>query len=130
MGFSPFDGVMFTIIPVIVGIGFILVFGIIVFMVIKSGIEWDKNNRSPVLTVEAKIVAKRMAVSGNQHHHHGDNMAMHHTIHTTYFTTFEVENGERMELKIPNREYGVLAEGDMGKLTFQGTRYKGFERSI
>ena len=25
-------------------------------------------------------------------------------------------------------EYGMLAEGDRGRLTFQGTRYKGFER--
>lgn len=26
------------------------------------------------------------------------------------------------------REYGMLAEGDIGKLTFQGTRYLSFER--
>ena len=127
MGFSPFDGVMFTIIPVIIGMGFILVFGVIVFMAIKGFMEWDRNNRSPVLAVEAKIVTKRMAVNGRHHHHHGGNMTMHHTIHTSYFATFEMENGDRMELKIPNREYGMLAEGDVGKLTFQGTRYKEFE---
>jgi hypothetical protein len=27
------------------------------------------------------------------------------------------------------REYCLLAEGDLGTLTFQGTRYKGFSRS-
>ena len=27
-----------------------------------------------------------------------------------------------------NAEYGQLAEGDTGKLSFQGTRYLGFER--
>jgi len=48
---------------------------------------------------------------------------------TTYFTTFEVESGDRMELKVPDKEYGMLVEGDEGKLTFQGTRYKGFERN-
>ncbi|MBS7238901.1 MAG: DUF2500 family protein, partial [Acetatifactor sp.] len=26
-------------------------------------------------------------------------------------------------------EYGMLAEGDCGKLSFQGTRYLSFERS-
>ena len=26
------------------------------------------------------------------------------------------------------KEYGMLVEGDIGKLTFQGTRYHGFER--
>nr|WP_330380884.1 DUF2500 family protein [Anaerobutyricum hallii] len=28
------------------------------------------------------------------------------------------------------KEYGMLAEGDEGKLTFQGSRYLGFERAI
>jgi hypothetical protein len=33
-----------------------------------------------------------------------------------------------MEFKIRDTEYGMLAEKDVGKLTFQGTRYLGFER--
>ena len=28
----------------------------------------------------------------------------------------------------PGLEYGMLAEGDAGRLTFQGTRYLSFER--
>lgn len=128
---SPFGGgfdIMFTIIPIIVILGFILVFGIIIFRVVQGGMEWNKNNNSPILTVEAKVVAKRIAVS-RHHHHHGDNKAMQHTsTSTTYFATFEVDSGDRMELKVPNKEYGMLVEGDKGKLTFQGTRYKEFER--
>ena len=135
MGFSPFGGgmdIMFSIVPVIVVLGFILVFGLIIVRVVKSGIEWNSNNNSPVLTVGAKVVAKRMVVSRHNHHshhHHGHGHAMHHTsASTTYFATFEVESGDRLELKVPDKEYGMLAEGDSGKLTFQGTRYKGFER--
>ena len=132
MGFSPFGGVfndvMFTIVPVIVVLGFILVFGIIIFTVIKGGIQWNKNNNSPVLTVNATVVAKRMAVS-RQNHHHGNDMSMHHNSSSaTYFATFEVESGDRMEVNVPDKEYGMLVEGDVGKLTFQGTRFKGFER--
>ena len=131
MGFSPLGGgfdIMFTIIPVIIILVFILVFGIIIFRAVKGGMEWNNNNNSPVLTIAAKVVAKRMAVS-RHHHHHGGNMSMHHTAaSTTYFTTFEVESGDRMELKVSDKEYGMLVEGDIGKLTFQGTRYKGFER--
>ena len=41
-----------------------------------------------------------------------------------------MENGERKEFHVSGKEYGLLAEGDSGKLTFQGTRYKGFERTI
>ena len=42
--------------------------------------------------------------------------------------TFQVDSGDRMEFSVSGQEYGLLAEGDRGKLTFQGTRYLGFER--
>ena len=32
-------------------------------------------------------------------------------------------------LRLGGREYGLLAEGDKGKLHFQGTRYLGFDRN-
>lgn len=108
---------------------FIAVFGLVIYIVIKGIAQWNKNNNSPILTVGARVVAKRTAVDSHMHHH-GDNMAMNHSsTSTTYYATFEVESGNRMELKIPGREYGMLAGGDIGRLTFQGTRYKGFERS-
>ena len=44
------------------------------------------------------------------------------------YVTFQVESGDRMEFCVPGKEYGMLAEGDTGKLMFQGTRYLGFER--
>ena len=33
-----------------------------------------------------------------------------------------------MEMNVGGQDYGMLAEGDVGKLTFQGTRYLNFER--
>ena len=48
--------------------------------------------------------------------------------YTDYFVTFELENGKRLELRVKDREYGMLAEGDRGVLTYQGTRYLGFEQ--
>lgn len=53
---------------------------------------------------------------------------MHTTQSTSYYATFQVESGDRMELHVSGAEYGMLAEGDTGKLTFQGTRYLGFVR--
>lgn len=47
---------------------------------------------------------------------------------TRYYVTFQVDSGDRMELPMTGSEYGMLAEGDVGKLTFQGTRYLSFER--
>ena len=42
--------IMFTLI-------FITVFGLIIFTIIRGIGEWNKNNQSPRLTVEASIVA-------------------------------------------------------------------------
>lgn len=54
--------------------------------------------------------------------------AMHTARSTSYYAAFQVGSGDRMELHVGGAEYGMLAEGDAGKLTFQGTRYLGFER--
>lgn len=43
--------------------------------------------------------------------------------------TFQVESGDRMEFSVIGSEYGMLAEGDCGKLSLQGTRYLSFERN-
>ena len=59
-------------------------------------------------------------------HHTDDTMA--HTF-TTYYVTFQVESGDRMELTVSGSDYGMLVEGDIGKLNFQGTRYLGFQRN-
>lgn len=118
MGFDLFQ-IMFTL-------TFLLVIGMFIFTAVKGIGEWNKNNQSPRLTVPATVVAKRTNVS---RHHHGEaNGHHHHTTSTTYYVTFQVESGDRMELHVAGTEYGMLIEGDNGKLTFQGTRYLGFER--
>jgi len=120
MGFSMFDFV-FAIFPIL----FLLIFGFFLFTIFQGIRQWHYNNRQPVLTVPAKVVAKRGHVSRSMHHH--DNHVHHHT-GTTYYVTFEVESGDRMELQVPDQEYGLLVEGDIGRLTFQGTRFHKFER--
>ena len=109
---------------------FFIVFGIILIVFVVTFVhgigEWHKNNNSPRLTVPAKVVSKRTSVSHG--HHHGANGHMHTTSSSRYYATFEVESGDRMELGVSGSEYGMLAEGDTGKLTFQGTRYLSFER--
>lgn len=118
MGFDMF-GIMFTIV-------FVLVIGIFIVTAVKGIGQWNKNNHSPRLTVPATIVAKRTHVS--RHHHGGANGHHHHHTSTSYYVTFQVESGDRMELHVAGTEYGMLIEGDHGNLTFQGTRYLGFER--
>lgn len=109
---------------VIFSLIFCLVFGMFLFTCIRGIAQWNRNNHSPRITVDAAVVAKRTQVT----HHHHSNGAMHTTHSTSYYATFQVESGDRMELSVSGTEYGMLAEGDAGKLTFQGTRYLGFIR--
>ena len=118
LGFDMF-GIMFSIV-------FIIVIGMFVVTAIKGIGQWNKNNNSPRLTVPATVVAKRTNVS--HHNHAGTNGHHHHSTSTTYYVTFQVESGDRMELHLSGHEFGMLVEGDKGKLSFQGTRYLGFER--
>ena len=112
--------IMFGMFYIMFYIVFFLVIAVFVFVFVKGIGEWIGNNNSPRLSVEAKIVDKRTAT----HHHNG---AHCHTAHS-YHITFEVRSGDRMELAVPESEFGLLIEGDEGILSFQGTRYLGFER--
>lgn len=123
-------GVMFAVVPVLVIIGFITVLGIVVYRLVQGAQKWKRNNDSPVLTVEAKVVTKRTDVSHYQHANMTNNTMDAAYSTTYYYVTFEVESGDRMEFHVQNEEYGMLAEGDLGKLTFQGTRYLGFTRGV
>ena len=118
MFYSGFDALFSILFPLV----FLVVLGMILFTVVGNLRRWSKNNASPRLAVPATVAAKRMNIS----RHHTDN-TMAHTF-TTYYVTFQVESGDRMELEVDDSDYGMLVEGDTGKLSFQGTRYLGFER--
>lgn len=134
MGFyqnsSFFPNAMFTIIPIFIAVMFFFILGTIVVRSIRGAKQWKKNNDSPVLTVDATVVSKRADVSYYSHGRGVDDMPPMSSSSTTYFVTFEVSSGDRMEFAVPDTEYGMLVEQDSGKLTFQGTRFLGFERAV
>ena len=114
--------IMFTLV-------FVLVIGTFIVIAVKGIRQWNKNNHSPRLTVDATVVAKRTDIhhsSGTHNHTTGMHTSGHTS--TTYHVTFQVESGDRMEFHISGEEYGLLVEGDYGDLSFQGTRYLGFNR--
>ena len=115
---------MFMLFEFMFPIIFVMVFGMIIFQFATGIGTWHKNNQSPRLSVSATIVAKRESITGDLSGTHD----YHSTSSTSYYVTFQVESGDRMELPVSGSEYGMLAEGDIGKLTFQGTRYLSFER--
>lgn len=85
--------------------------------------QWRKNEHSPRLSVPAIISSKRTNIrsSSNGPDHISSS-------HTDYYVTFEFESKDRLEFHLSGKEYGLLAEGDLGMLTFQGTRYISFTR--
>lgn len=118
---------VFGFMPILFFIVFIAVFVMIIIVAVKGISTWHKNNQSPRLTVEARVVTKRADVS-HHHHQHAGGTSMHMTTSTTYYTTFEVASGDRLKLHVGAYDYGMLVEGDYGLLSFQGTRFLGFER--
>lgn len=121
LGFGLMYGIsqlMFAVVPLLM----LTIIGMAIFRSLK---EWRHNENSPRLTVQAKVVSKRSdyrrTMNAGMHGHRGSR--------TNYFVTFQVESGDRMELRLEGNQYGLLVEGDNGKLTFQGSRYLGFERT-
>lgn len=122
-GNSSFFGAFSVIFTIIL----VLLVCIFLFVIIRGLLQWNKNNNSPKLTVNAQVVGKRIEVS-HHHHNHGAGNSMHFSSSTWYYVTFQVESGDRIELAVNGYQYGMIAEGDLGRLTFQGTRYIDFIR--
>lgn len=109
------DSDSMSLVIIISAVLMVFAIGILVFALLKSFYEWDKNNHSPCLTVPATVIAKRSCTGI-------DESGCYHYI------TFQCENGEAFEFCVSYQKYDKLAEGDTGKLTFQGTRYISFTR--
>jgi hypothetical protein len=117
--------VLIKLMPLILaGIGILTLLSKMIFTAVKGAERRNENNNAPILTVDAEIVAKRVHTDNRV-----NNLPSNLPASTTYFLTFEVESGSRIELQVPGEEYGLLVEGDTGRLIFQGTRYHKFERT-
>ena len=73
----------------------------------------------PTVSRESRIVTKRLYVGGSSN-----------TTNTRYYITFEFSDGKRVEYLVTSEEYGLLVEGDKGKLSTQADEYKEFKRLI
>ena len=121
--------VMDSVFPVLFGLVFCLVIGMFIYAIVNSVKEKRANDAAPVLTVDALVKTKRMDTYHTSPTYDGEgHRTSSGSYHTTYYATFEVESGDRLELQVSDYEYGQLAEGDRGKLTFQRKRFLQFER--
>jgi hypothetical protein len=101
--------------PILFFAVFALVFIIIVGSVVQSMKQKHRDDNAPRRVADVTVVARRTHVWGDHSH-------------TDYYVTFQLETGDRLELKVPHNRFGYLVEGDKGKLTSQGSRFVSFER--
>ena len=132
MGFGFGFDWMFTLVPIFIGVIFVIMLISIISGLSRNAKRERKNDQSPRVTADVKVVSKRMEVGGNRNHRRmgADGMMEngYSYSYSDYFVTFEFDSGDRLELPVDGSDYGLLVEGDQGKLSFQGTRYLGFER--
>lgn len=120
MGFgNPFDNFMFSAVPFFVFIVFAIVIMTFVTSLVKGVGQYARNNRMQEESIPARLVGKRTHTWGG----HGNMSA-----HTSYYATFETEDGKRLEFSASSKFFGTHVEGDTGILTHQGTRFIKFER--
>ena len=114
--------------PIIV----IAIFAVIIIMfiltVVKVVKEWAHNSHSPLLIVDARVVDKRTTSTTHGMHMNANGTTTPTSTFHTYYVTFEVESGDRLELSVPGEEYGYLVKDDEGKLSFKGTKFIKFDR--
>lgn len=124
VGMGPDLSWMFDFAGTVMPIFIVVMVGILAVSAGRGLLQWSRNNSSPMLTSPAHIVSKRSELRQQQVQ---DESGTSRTS-TIYYLTYELEGGTRMEFKVDGHEYGMSAEGDSGMLTYQGTRYYGFQR--
>ncbi|MDG0809532.1 DUF2500 domain-containing protein [Cohnella rhizosphaerae] len=101
------------------GFIFILVVAIFLYAIIRGFSTWTTNNASDVITSPATVLDKRTEVWGGSEDAGSS---------TNYYVTFELASRTRIELQVRGDRFGLIVVGDHGQLTYQGTRFKEFNR--
>jgi Protein of unknown function (DUF2500) len=104
---------------IIIAVAGLLVVGIFILIIVSLITTFIRNASSPRLAREARVIGKRLDVSG------GNNRSF-----TYYYTTFEFPDGSREEFGVSSQIYGMIAEGDVGTLESQGTYVWNFNRRV
>ena len=105
-GGYPGFGMTFSIMRIMVPVIFVLVFGIIIVAMVRGIGEWNKNNHSPKLSVPAKVVSRRTAVS---HHHHHQGNGMYHPYR--YQLLRHLSGRERRPDRVSGFRHGIRHAG-------------------
>jgi len=112
--------------PILIGLVFAAILGTAAYQLIKKTRQSSRDDSLPVLTALATVSGTRT----NTITQPADiNPKYKVEPSTKFFATFRLQAGQSLEFELSNVQFAPLAEGQQGTLTFQGTRYLGFEKS-
>ena len=106
----------------------IIVISIFVFCAIWGAVQKSHNDAQTQISVRAQIIAIDKRYSGEFIR----GRALYINLSSrVYYITFELlPAGDRKKLVVPVEGHEQLAEGDIGTLTLQGTRYISFKYEL
>jgi hypothetical protein len=103
--------ILITFAPVI-----IIILGILSFVILPRIIRWLRNESAKLVETQGKVISRRANVSSRMF-----------GTSTWYYITFEFEENRRIELRVPGNQFGLIVEGDHGKIIFKGSRFINFK---
>jgi hypothetical protein len=113
------------IMPIEVVIFMLVMFGIFIFNIVYSAIQWSRNNNCEKTVHQAQVIKIENAgwfirgVRGYQFNLTGTGDA----------TFMLLQNSKKVRLNIPLDEISEMNKGEIGTLTLQGTRYISYSAS-
>jgi hypothetical protein len=112
--------------PILIGLIFAAILGTAGYQLFKKARESSRNDALPVTAVHATVSATRTNTIAQP-----AELNPKYKIDpvTKFFVTFRLSEGRTVEFELSSQQLAPLTEGQQGKLTYQGTRYLGFEKS-
>jgi len=105
---NPGSNTLLTVFTIVFIALLALIIALVLFTAAKSILRKRKGGNLPLLVVNARVASLRG--EGESH-----------------FASFEFPNGQPVEFELSEKEIG-LAQGDAGRLTFQGEKFVSFKK--
>ncbi len=119
----------FLLIAILIVVLFLIVSGAAAAIIVISIVRKKRNDRTAQTTVEATVLEKYTTVQ--RHPVAGDVTGAHgYTTFTSFCVTFLTADNTQLTLDTGETAYNTLAESDRGQLTYQGTQFVGFVRTV
>ena len=104
----------------------LLIFAVVaiwpIYLLIKAEYRRIKNHNSPEISARVTVLNKKVTDENIQY------TDWHMRNSKVLFATFLLENGETVELCMPDRLFGSFKEGDEGQILYQGTKLLEFKK--